>query len=202
MYVLYTYPISQHARRVVALLEEAGIEYQNRPIDLAIGEYMSPEYLAINPNHQVPTLVDGEVKIHESNAILRYICTQHELADWYPGDLKQFALVEQWLDWNQCQLGPSVVDIVLNKVFLGEQGDKAAIARGEAGLPELLHILDAGLEGRNFLAGENPTIADLSVGSNITHLEFADMAPVQARVSEWIKRVCSIEGFKKTLPQS
>ena len=62
---------------------------------------MSPEYLAINPNHQVPTLIDGEVTIHESNAILRYLCVKHELKDWYPDDVKARAAVDHgWIGIN------------------------------------------------------------------------------------------------------
>ncbi|HER27057.1 MAG TPA: glutathione S-transferase family protein, partial [Rhodospirillales bacterium] len=142
-----------------------------------------------------------EVKIHESNAILRYLCRKHDLKDWYPDDLKIRANVEQWLDWGQCRLSPSVVDIVLNTVFLGDQGDKNAIARGHEQMTELSPILDKGLEGRDFLAGSSPTIADLAIASNISHLALAQAAPKQANIVNWLERVCAIEGFRKTLPQ-
>ena len=82
MYILYHFPYSQHARRVVSLLEAAHLPYTLHPINMAQGEHLSAAYLAINPNHQIPTLVDGDLKIHESNAILRYLCNKHGLADW------------------------------------------------------------------------------------------------------------------------
>src|SRR5688572_21521856 len=144
MYVLYHFPYSQHARRVVSLLEEAGLQYELRHVDMGKGEHVSPAYLAINPNHQVPTLLDGDIKIHESNAILRYLCVKHALENWYPADLRARAAVEQWLDWNQCRLSPAVVDIVLNSVFLGDRGDAAAIERGRLKLRELEPILESG----------------------------------------------------------
>ena len=53
------------------------------------------------------------------------------------------ALVEQWLDWNQCRLSPVVIDIVLNTVFMGENGDQAAAQRGREALPELAGVLEA-----------------------------------------------------------
>lgn len=202
MYTLYYHPYSQHSRRVVALLEAAGLGYELRKVALEQREHVSPEYLAVNPNHQVPTLLDGDVKIHESNAILRYLCTKHALRDWYPDDLKARAAVEQWLDWNQCRLSPAVVDIVLNKVFLGDRGDRAAIKRGEEKLAELAPILNAGLQGRDFLAGAKPSIADLSVASSITQLGLADATPPEPNVMSWYRRVCEIEGFRKALPQS
>jgi glutathione S-transferase len=80
MYILFHSPFSQHARRVVSLLIEAELPYELRHVAMEKSEHTSPEYLAINPNHQIPTLLDGDIKIHESNAILRYLCTKHALA--------------------------------------------------------------------------------------------------------------------------
>ena len=130
MYVLYHFPYSQHARRVVSLLEAASLQYPLRHVDMAKGEHLSAAYLAINPNHQVPTLLDGDLVLHKSNAILRYLCHKHDLSGWYPADPKHRARVEQWLDWNQCRLSPAVIDIVRNKLFRGDKGDKEAIVRG------------------------------------------------------------------------
>jgi len=161
---------------------------------------MAPDYLSINPNHQVPTLIDGDVKIHESNATLRYLCHKFDLADWYPAEPAVRATVEQWLDWNQCRLSRSVVDIVLNKVFMGDDADQEAIARGEKNMIELTAILAAALEKNDFLAGNAPSIADLSVASNISQLQLADAAPGHSAIQEWYQRICDIPGFKKTLP--
>jgi glutathione S-transferase len=200
MHVLYHFPYSQHARRVVSLMAEANLEYELRHVDMGKGAHRSAEYLAVNPNHQVPTLIDGDVKIHESNAILRYLCVKHGLDAWYPKELPLRAKVEQWLDWNQCRLSPTVVDIVLNGVFLGAAGDKAAVERGLAKLPELWSILEAGLAGTQFLAGARPTIADLSVASGVFQLTFANIAPTGGNTVGWFQRISELEGFRKSLP--
>lgn len=199
MYTLYHHPYSQHARRVVALLEAAGIHYALQHVALEKREQLSPEYLAINPNHQVPVLIDGKLKLFESHAILRYLCAKHDLTDWYPDDLPTRARVDQWLDWNQCRLFPAVRDIVLNKVFLRDAGDTAAIARGEQNLPELASILDTALAGRDFLTGDQPTIADLSIGSNIFQLSYAQAELPGSNIKRWYQQVCAIEGVKKSL---
>ena len=198
MYVLYHSPFSQHARRVVSLFIEAGLQYELRNVAMEKGEHLSPEYLAINPNHQVPTFLDGDIKLYESNAILRYLCAKHSLSDWYPGAPAQLAAVEQWLDWNQCRLSPAVVDIVLNTVFLGERGDQDAIARGRNKLRELEPILEHGLAGRAFLAGARPTIADLSLASSIFQLSFAGIAPTGEHTRSWLGRMQGIEGFRRS----
>jgi glutathione S-transferase len=198
--ILYQNPYSQHCRRVVALLEEAGIACEHRHVAMDKGEHRSPAYLAINPNHQIPTLIDGEVKIHESNAILRYLCNKHELENWYPSKPSERAMVDQWLDWGTSRLGPAVVDIVLNKVFLGDKGDPAAIARGEQRMEELAPILAAGLDGKEFLCGATPTIADLAVGSSIAQLAFAQAVPSEPEIGAWLQRVTAIESVQKSMP--
>jgi glutathione S-transferase len=200
MYVLHHHPMSQHARRVVALLEAAGLPYELRHVALDRGEHMSDAYLTINPNHQVPTLVDGDLVIHESNAILRYLCARHDLEAWFPAEPRRRALIDQWLDWNQSRLSPAVIDIVMNKVFLGPKGDDAAVARGEAQLAELGPILEAGLARAPFLAGETPTIADLSVGSNLDQLDLAAAAPASRTITAWRARVSDLPGVQASRP--
>jgi glutathione S-transferase len=200
MYVLYHFPYSQHARRVVSLLEEARLPYELRHVAMDQGEHLSAAYLAINPNHQVPTLLDGAVKLHESNAILRYLCLKHGLHDWYPEALERRAAVEQWLDWTQCRMSPTVVDIVRNKVFMGDKGDRAAIERGLAKLPELAAILDSALNKSDHLAGSAPTIADLALASNLFQLGLAGETLPGTRIAAWYDRVGAIDGFRKSLP--
>jgi len=200
MPILYTHPISQHCRRVLALLEETGIPYETCHISLDTGEHMSPDYRLVNPNHQVPTFVDDDVTIHESNTILRYLCQKHSLTDWYPAELVARTTVDQWLDWTQCRLGPATFLVVYNTVFAGDGADKGAIALGHSLLEDLLPVLDTALADRHFLAGPTPTIADLATASNVTHLALADAAPEHPHIVAWIRRVCRLPGFQKTLP--
>jgi len=199
MYTLFHFPYSQHARRVVSLLEENQIPYQLQHVAMDKGEHMSSDFLAINPNHQVPVLQDGDFRIYESNAILRYICNKHQLTNWYPTDNQTRARVDQWLDWNQCRLSPSVIDIVFNKVFAGDKGDLKAIERGEKRLEELLPILEAQLQYTSYLVGNIPTIADLSVVSNIFQLSLADVKPA-VMTSAWLQRLLALPGVQKSLP--
>jgi glutathione S-transferase len=198
MYLLYHSPFSQHARRVVALLEEAAIAYELRTVDMAAGEHLSAAFRQVNPNHQVPALVDGDLTLWESNAILRHLCNKHGLSRWYPADHATRALVEQWLDWNQCRLSQAVVDIVLNKVFLGAAGDASAIARGEERLADVMPVLEAALSTRSYVAGEAPTIADLSIASNLDQLGLAGAAPTTPAIGAWSRKMNSLEGVRKS----
>jgi glutathione S-transferase len=91
---------------------------------------------------------------------------------------------------------------VRNKVFLREKGDQDAIARGETRLRELGPILEDGLRTDDFLTGAAPTIADLSVGSNLFQLGFADAIPPGARIAAWYGRIGQLEAFRKSLPRN
>ncbi len=198
MYRLYHHPMSQHARRVVALLEEAGLPYALEHVALEERQHHSAPFLRINPNHQVPVLVDGGLTLTESNAILRYLCMKHELWDLYPRDLVARAKVEQWLDWNQWRLGPNVVDVVRNSVFLGLRGGKDAIARGRRAVEDAAPVLAAQLWDFPFVAGETLTIADFAVDSNITQLELACVAPDIAPIRAWRERMGAVYGVRRS----
>jgi glutathione S-transferase len=200
MYELYMSPLSQHSRRVVSLFEEAGIDYTARPVAVEKGEHRSPAYLAINPNHQVPALkVDGEILL-ESNAILRHLCDRHGLEAWYPKQGMARARVDQWLDWNQCRLGPQVTQLVLNKVFLGDRGDKQAVERAQEQLEDVFGVLESHLGDRSFVAADHPTIADLSIASNCFQLGFAGASPSSPNIAAWMARVGELRGYQASLP--
>lgn len=195
---LYHHPLSQHARRVVALLEEARLPYALEPVAMEKREHCAPAYLRLNPNHQIPTLVDGDLVLTESNAILRYLCAKHGLEDFYPSDLRARARVEQWLDWNQWRLGRNVIDVVRNTVFLAPNGDRDAIARGRRAIDDAAPVLAAQLWDTPFVTGYAPTIADLSIDSNITQLSLAGAEPEEAPIRAWRRRMSELYGVRRS----
>lgn len=200
MYTLYSHPHSPYCQRVLALMAEAEIPVETRHVDLDKGEHMSAAYLSVNPNHQVPTLIDGDLVIHESNAILRYLCDKHGLENWYPREIAARAMIDQWLDWTQTRLGPASFFVVFNTAFAGDDADVAAIETGHAMLDDLLPVLDTALADRDYVTGATPNIADLAVASNITLLAFADATPEHPNIVAWVRRVCRLPGFQKNLP--
>lgn len=200
MYKLYHSPLSQHARRVVSVLETGGIEYELVPVAIEKGAHMAPDFVAVNPNHQLPAMeVDGEILL-ESNAIMRFLCDEHGLDSWYPKGAKARAKVDQWLDWNQCRLMEPTTSLVINKALLGDNGDKDAIARAESKLVDVLGVLEEHLDGRDWVAADSPTIADLSIGSNVFQLGFAQVTPTTPHTAAWFSRVMELPGFKASLP--
>lgn len=202
MLTLYGHPYSQHARRVRALLLQAGIPFSDVQVDLSAGAQRRPEFLALNPDGQIPVLVDGEFVVRESNAILRYLCRRHGLEDWYPVLPQDAARVDEWLDWNQSRLSGAIVDVVLNEVFLAPTGDLQAAERGRARLGPLGERLETHLKERQYLTGETPTIADLSVATGVFHLQFAGCTLGGAAVKGWLDRMSGLDGMARSAPPS
>jgi glutathione S-transferase len=109
------------------------------------------------------------------------------------------AKVDQWLDWTQCRVVPTMRDIVLNEVFLGDKGDKAAAQRGRTQLKDLLQILEVGISSR-FLVSDEPTIADLSLASCVFQLAMAGIKPEAPKTQQWFESLGQLKGFQASLP--
>src|SRR3954463_13984577 len=89
---------SGNVQKVLFLLEELKQPYEREDVGRQFNNTQTPDYLAKNPNAKVPTLVDGNLVIWESNTILRYIASKAK-SNLYPADLGKRTHVERWMDW-------------------------------------------------------------------------------------------------------
>ena len=94
---LYYHPVSTTSRPIVLFAHESGIELDYQVVDLFTGAQYTPEYLGINPSHQVPVLEDGDFRVTESSTILKYIADKHGSAA-YPADARKRAQVNERMD--------------------------------------------------------------------------------------------------------
>src|SRR5919198_5714089 len=100
---------SGNVQKVLWLLEELKMPYEREDYGRQFNNTQTPEYLRMNPNAKVPTLVDGELVIWESNTILRYLATKAK-SPLYPADAAKRTQVERWMDWQLASLnGPYLV---------------------------------------------------------------------------------------------
>lgn len=152
-------------RTVVTVMEEVGAKYEIQTVNLAKQEQKAPEYTSqFQPFGQIPVLIDGDFKVFESRAIIRYVAAKHNAETLYPTDLKKRALVEQWLSVNQSNNTP-VTDAVVEYVFKPRKGgvsDASKIPEYQEKLKSYFSILDSHLASSTYLAGEDFTIADAS----------------------------------------
>lgn len=194
MHQLYMHPVSFFSRRVLSLLVECDLAYEVRQVNLMAGEHKADSFLALNPNGQVPVMVDGDLVLAESNAILRYLCNVHALEGWYPADALARAKVDQWLDWTQSRLSFATSSIVFNALFAGPRADERALAKGKELLVVLVPILERQLSEFSYVAGDAPTIADLAVFSCLSQLALVGLRPEMPAIARWHEGMAALKG--------
>lgn len=191
---LYGHPISGNTHRVQALFGVLGVEFEDIMVDLKSGDHKQPNFLKLNPLGQVPVLVDGDLVLRDSTAIMIYIAAKHDADSvWMPTDPVQRAQVQEWLSTavNEIQHGPFVVRAI--KLF-GMPADDAAASAKTAALFDAL--IEPHLTGRGWLVGETPTIADLACYSYIARVtEGGFDLDAYPGIRAWLARVEQIDGF-------
>ena len=116
----------------------------------------APDYLAVNPMGRVPTLVDGEVTISESGAIVEYLLARHGKGRLVPAvETQDFAAYLQWLHFAEGMIMPQINVIMVETVFLPpERRNEVNVKRAMKLLNQMLGAVDAHMAGREFLAGD------------------------------------------------
>ncbi|NOI58036.1 glutathione S-transferase family protein [Vibrio coralliilyticus] len=169
---LYAIVGSPNSRKVLAVINHLGLDIEIEYLDLFSGEHKQPEYVSLNPNAMVPTLVDGDVSLWESNAIIQYLAENSGINDLYPNELKVRADINRWLCWELAHFNQAFGTLALEAVakprFLGVKGDDAVINWAKQNLVRLSEVLERHLEGRKFMVGDAITLADYA----IVHVEF------------------------------
>jgi glutathione S-transferase len=199
---LYDFAFSPNCRKVRALAYELGIELEQVTVDLPNGAQREPAFLAINPNGRVPVLVDGDLVLWESTAILRYLAGKAGSA-LVPATPRAQAEVDRWLSWQLAHLGPAMSKVAFERIVkkVTRQGvpDEAAIAAGTAEFARLTAILDNALAEREYLAGEL-SIADFALASHYSLASTAGLAVApHARVNAWLSRVLARGSMRRAL---
>jgi glutathione S-transferase len=158
---------SVNVQKVLWCLRELDLPYERIDAGMAFGKNREPDYLAMNPNGRVPTLVDGDFVLWESNSIMRYLTlTYRPESSLYPQAPKRRACVDRWLDWTL-----STVQPVDRPVFWAlvrtpvEQRDMIAIQKDADAEAVQWRILDAQLATRRFVEGDDFTLADIALGA-------------------------------------
>lgn len=163
MFTLYTAPLSGNGRKVHMCLEEVGAQYQLSRLDLLKGEQKKPDYLKLNPNGKVPTLVDDDFVLWESNAILLYLAERFPSAQLLPTAGRERARMFQWLLFEQTTFRPPLSLLMRQTRFTpAAQQDQKAIAQAWTEVRVNLGILQAALSGRDYIAGSF-SVADMAV---------------------------------------
>lgn len=163
MVTLYTAPLSGNGRKVHMCLEEVGASYQLERLDLMKGEQKSLEYLKLNPNGKVPTLVHDGFVLWESNAILLYLAEQFPDARLLPAGAQDRARVFQWLLFEQTTFRPPLSFLFRQTRFTpADKQDHKAIEQAWNDVRANLNILQSFLADREYI-GRSFSVADIAL---------------------------------------
>jgi glutathione S-transferase len=204
---LYTNRFSPNSRRTLLVAASVDLPIERIEVDLRAGQQREPWYVATNPNHKVPTLVDGDLRLWESNAINQYLAAKAGRTDLWPIEPEQQADVSRWQLWTHTHLNlalnPVLFETTLKARFGMGAPDEAVVA---AKLPELrvaFAVLEGQLAGRTWLTLERTTLADFSIGGSLTWAVGADLPLADyPNLSAWFARIRELPAWKATDPTS
>ncbi len=163
---------SSNVMKVVWALEELGLPYERIDVGGPFGKTDTPEYGAMNPNRLVPTLQEDDFILWESNAILRYLCTNHPSALW-PNAPHGRANADRWMDWQQTALNAAAGTVFIGYVRTPEaERDMAAIDGATKTLGKGWAMLDAELARHPYVGNDAFGLADIPLGVHV-HRWFA-----------------------------
>jgi glutathione S-transferase len=194
---------SVNVQKVLWCAEELGLSYRRIDAGMAFGRNTEPGYLAMNPNGRVPTLVDGDFVLWESNSIMRYFALVHgQGAPIYPDAPQARTAVDRWLDWTLSTLQP-----VDRPVFWAlvrtplDKRDMIAIQKDADAEAVVWRIPDAHLAARQFIEGDQFTLADIALGAYARRWFGVEgiSKPRLPNLERWFAQFASRPGFTKFL---
>ncbi|MGD0190528.1 MAG: glutathione S-transferase family protein [Rhizomicrobium sp.] len=196
---------AQAPRRVLALAKHLQIDAEYIEMDLMAGAMKSADYAALNPNMKAPTLVDGDVVLWESSAIMAYLCNKVGSDMWPAHNPAEQVEVLQWLSWNDHHwfpvTGAYYFQHVVKSTFNMGAPDRDALKGKADELRRYAKVLDGHLEGRNYVACGRLTIADFQLASMATYWQESEM-PLEGfrNITAWIDRLLRIPAWADPWP--
>ncbi|TMH07472.1 MAG: glutathione S-transferase family protein [Betaproteobacteria bacterium] len=201
---LYYHPISSTCRPVLLFAAESGLPLELQLVDLFTGEQYQPPYEAINPNHLVPVLEDGDFRLTESSAILKYLADKSG-SSLYPQELRQRARVNERMDWINTQLSRDLAyGTVYPQIFSfhkrrSDEAQQSTLQWGVERARGWMKVLDEHILGANaYLCGDALTIADYQASSFValTEIVGTDLA-AYPNVKQWLGRMKALKSWKQ-----
>jgi glutathione S-transferase len=201
---------SPYGWRVWLALEHAGIPYNLKILSFAAGDTRKPEFVAINPRHKVPTIVDDGHVLWESGAILEYLDERFKPdARLFPGDARERARIRRLAREAESYLDLEGIDPITDELFSkGEAApDMERVEKARGRVREELEYFAKELRG-DYLAGAHVTAADIVLYPLVGYVKRITVRKPETRLAElipaalaaWAKRIESLPYFDKTFP--
>ena len=173
-------------------------------LDLTKGEHKTPAYLALNPNAKVPTLVDGERIVWEADAVMCHL-SERAGAQLWPHETRAQIDVLRWLSWNDQHFtragGALYFENIIKKRFRIGPPDTAVVGKELTDFRRFAAVLDAHLDGRDWLVGNQMTIADFAIAVFLPYAAEAQVALDDfPQVRRWHDQLNALEAWRNPFP--
>jgi glutathione S-transferase len=203
---LYMNPMSPNVRRVRLTAAVLGLQLEEKKLDFTKGEHKNPEYMALNPNGAVPTLVDGDYVLTESRAIMQYLASKKPESGLLPRDEANRADVTRWQFWDASHFSPHCAALAFERLLKGMLGlgepDQRKIDDALNSFRRFGAVLDKRLDGgKKYIVGNTLTLADLTLASSLMYARQAEVPLGDfPNVNGWFSRISDMDAWKKTNP--
>jgi len=199
------YSDTLNPRKACAVARHLKLPVEFIYVTLDKGEHRTPEFRAMNPNAKVPVLVDGELVLWESNAIMCHLAEKAG-SDLWPRDRRQTEVL-RWLMWDATEFAPAAgtfyFEHIIKPRFLKSQADPAEIARVTPAFERYAAVLEAHLQGRDYLVGNDLTVADFAVAITLPYAEKTGL-PLDGfpAIRRWHERLQQLPAWREPFPES
>lgn len=190
---------SSNVQKVTWLCGELSIPNEREDYGGAFANTKDDYYLSLNPNSRVPTIIEDDFVLWESNAIVRYLCNKHSAGRMAPSDPQAYADADRWMDWQQTTILPLITPIFWGLVRTPEaERDDAAIDAARKGMIGVLAILETRLGDRDYITGPDLTMADVPSAIMVYRwLTLIEDRPEMPAVEAWYARIAARPAFKQ-----
>lgn len=198
---------AQAPRRVLALIKHLELPVETIELDLMGGELSRAEFSSMNPNKKAPLLVDGELQLWESNAIMAHLCIQRGSDLWPSQRPAEQVDVLKWLSWNDCHwspaVGPFYFEFIVKPTFRIGEPNRDKLPSPPKDLLKYAAILNDHLAPHDYVACSRLTIADFSLASMACYWREAEM-PLQdfPHLVKWLDRLDQLPAWRAPWPPS
>lgn len=192
---------SDNVQKARWMLEETSQPYEHVELGGRFGGLDDPAFLKLNPHGKVPLLLDGETVVWESNAIVRYLAATYSAGAMWPQDPAKRAYADQWMEWAQTRLYPDANRLFWLSVRTPEADhDLSKISATLERLKGYYEILERQLEGQDYVAGNQLTIADIPTGATLYRYFEMDLdRPDLPNICAWYDRLCARPAYQSAV---
>ena len=194
---------SSNVQKVLWVCGELNLPFEREDLGGPFGGNDTARYRALNPNGKVPTIVDQDFVLWESNSCTRYLSARHGADTLYPDNLKTRSSAERWMDWQISTVSPTLVPVFWGLIRTPPKERNAEeIEKARKKLSANLSILDTHLKNSKYIAGESFTMGDIPIG--ITTYRWFNMEmerePYQD-LKRWYDLLCGRPPFQEHIMQ-